>query len=622
MELSNVLDKLKKKTETQLKGVGALIKEKKIYLYYLTPNSKDHPFRVATSSDGFHFHANPSLPEIYDLNNAPVSVETIKILSLFSFKNTYYMYYRTLTIPRETFYATTTDLLHWKTEGKINALLEKSVLIPQYTSHSNHVILYGEKIIRQAFSKDFVKWEYQEKTILEPHKESFDAFPLQIELTYATDKGIIVIYHSREETKGIPYFRTGTALLDPDEPDKIIWRSPKPLWQQPKDWNGKPIYHVATVLLGEKIIGYWGWEGEGIFAVVYSLLEGRTAIDTKAKPLRLSKAKQNPILTPRKEYKWESAAAFNPAALYENDRIHLLYRAIGEEGYLSVLGYASSSDGFDFDHRPHLPAYTPREGFEFGGNQPYSTLLYSSGGGFGGCEDPRLTRIGGRIYMTYVAYDGMNPPRVALTSISADDFLNQRWLWEKPVLISPPGVVDKNAVLFPEKINGKYVVMHRIFPNILIDYVDDLQFDGNRWLKGQYKIAPRKGMWDSRKIGAGAPPMRTQYGWLLIYHTVGDHDPGKYKIGAMLLDINDPTKVLHRSNNPILEPTEAYENEGFKAGVSYPCGAVLFKDQIFVYYGGADTVVCVATAPLQRFLDELRYTENAHLEPVTIQRVM
>jgi len=224
--------------------------------------------------------------------------------------------------------------------------------------------------------------------------------------------------------------------------------------------------------------------------------------------------------------------------------------------------------------------------------------------------------------LTYVAFDGINPPRIALTSISAYDFLNRRWLWERPVLISPPGIVDKSAVIFPEKINGKYVIMHRIYPDILIDFVDNLNFDGTFWLKGEYKISPRPDKWDSRKIGAGAPPLKTKYGWLLIYQSVGEQDPGRYKIGAMLLDLLDPTKVLYRSQSPILEPEETYENDGFKSGVIYPCGAVIIDDTLYVYYGGADSYVCVATAKLEDFLTELRYSEVARLTKPIVEKIL
>ena len=295
-----------------------------------------------------------------------------------------------------------------------------------------------------------------------------------------------------------------------------------------------------------------------------------------------------------------------------------MYRAIGDQ-FLSVLGYAASKDGVHFDERSECPIFYHQNPDPK--SDPAHSVLYWSGGGFGGCEDPRLTKIGNKIFMTYVAYDGVSHPRVALTSILIDDFLNQRWLWERPVIISPPGVIDKNAVIFPEKIGGKYVIMHRIFPDILIDYVDHLNFDGTTFLEGKYRIKPREHMWDSRKVGAGAPPIKTPYGWLLIYHSVGEQDSGKYKIGAMLLDLSDPTIVLHRTNTPILEPTESYENDGFKSGVTYPCGAVVVNNELFVYYGGADMVVCTASAPLEAFLRELTEHEEGRLQPVRLTKI-
>jgi len=219
--------------------------------------------------------------------------------------------------------------------------------------------------------------------------------------------------------------------------------------------------------------------------------------------------------------------------------------------------------------------------------------------------------------MTYVAFDGYSPPRVALTSIHINDFLTQNWQWKKPVLISPPGVVDKNACILPEKIKGKYVIFHRIFPNILIDFVDDLDFDGTtRFLKGEFRIRPRASYWDSRKVGAGAPPIKTKDGWILIYQAVGDRDPGRYKIGAMLLDLKDPTHFLYRSKEPILEPEVWYENEGWKSGVIYPCGTVVIKDSLLVYYGGADKVTCVASVKLDELLDYLAGTRRAVPSPI------
>ena len=324
----------------------------------------------------------------------------------------------------------------------------------------------------------------------------------------------------------------------------------------------------------------------------------------------LQRFEKNPILTPISAHEWESLAVFNPGAVYLEGRVHILYRAIGVTD-TSVLGYASSSDGFHVEERLDKPVYVPREPFE-GVQIPHSgffseeTGKYVSGGGtLGGCEDPRVTFIDDRVYLTYVAFDGYNPPRVAMSSISREDFLSRRWKWKKPVLISPPGVIDKSACILPEKIGGKYVIFHRIYPNLLIDYVDDLEFDGNRFLAGEYFIPPDASSWDSRKLGAGPPPFKTKDGWLLIYHAVDDADPWNYKMGAMLIDLEREPRVIARSKQPILEPEAIYEREGLKSGVIYPCGGAIIGNELMVYYGAADQVVCVAHANVNKLLDYL-----------------
>lgn len=330
---------------------------------------------------------------------------------------------------------------------------------------------------------------------------------------------------------------------------------------------------------------------------------------------RLERFSGNPILSPKQENWWESKAVFNPGALYESGRLHLLYRAIGDMD-VSCLGYASSPDGFHIDERLDEPAYFPREPFEGVGlvqrlTGSHGSRYASGGGGMGGCEDPRLTRIEDRVFLTYVAYNGFSHPRSALSSISLDDFLVKNWAWEKPVLISPPGIIDKNACMFPEKIGGKYVIFHRVFPDILIDFVDTLDFDGETYLEGQYRIPSCDTSWDSRKVGAGPPPLKTKEGWLLIYHGVDDRDPGRYKIGAMLLDLLEPYSVIARTPEPLMEPEAVYENEGWKSGVVYPCGAAIIGDRLFVYYGAADRTTCVATIMLDRLLESLKSSRDS-----------
>ncbi len=319
----------------------------------------------------------------------------------------------------------------------------------------------------------------------------------------------------------------------------------------------------------------------------------------------------NPIIVPREDRFWEMKATFNPGAVYADRRVHLLYRAIGGDD-VSVLGYASSADGATIAERSEQPAFVPPRR-ERGEPAPppadLARIAYSSGGGWnGGCEDPRLTLLDGRVYLLYTAFDGWGSVRIALSSIGRDDFLGKRWHWKTPALISPPGEIHKNWVLFPEKINGKFALLHSISPVVEIAYFDDLAEleEGKRRIESHYDRVSRTGGWDSWVRGAGPPPMRTKLGWLLLYHAMDLRDPNRYKIGAMVLDERDPTKVLYRSRGPVLEPDAHYENNGFKAGVVYACGAVVKDGELLVYYGGSDSVTCVAMANLDTFLEELK----------------
>lgn len=311
----------------------------------------------------------------------------------------------------------------------------------------------------------------------------------------------------------------------------------------------------------------------------------------------LSKSDKNPIILPNPENDWEAWQTFNPGVVLLGDKVHFLYRAMGPDG-ASRLGYANSGDGVLIDERISYPVYRHEES-----EGHFDLYSFASGGGWGGAEDPRMVRMDGedRIYMTYVTFkDGI---RVALTSISEDDFENKRWRWRKPFLISEPGEAHKNWVVFPEKIGGKYAVLHGVNPKVRIEYLDSLDFDDESFIKSFWKPEKRKS-WDNWVRGAGAPPIKTKYGWLLFYHAMTEGEDG-YKVGAMILDLNDPTRIIRRSEGPVLSPEETYENDGYKSGIVYASGAVVKDGSLMVYYGGSDSYVCVASAPLDEFLDSL-----------------
>ena len=240
------------------------------------------------------------------------------------------------------------------------------------------------------------------------------------------------------------------------------------------------------------------------------------------------------------------------------------------------------------------PAYLPREPFE----------KRQQDGAGSGCEDPRVTRIGNTLYMAYTAFDGKNPWRAALTSISIKDFLAKKWdKWEKPQLVTPDPVQDKDTALLPEKIGGQYMILHRIDPLLCADFLDTLDFKKSRLTRCIEIMGPRPGMWDSKKIGIAGPPVKTKKGWLLIYHGVSK--TGTYRLGAVLLDLKNPSVVISRSVDTIFEPLEEYERVGVVRNAVFSCGQVARADTLYLYYGGADTVTGVAKVSLKKLLNIL-----------------
>lgn len=281
----------------------------------------------------------------------------------------------------------------------------------------------------------------------------------------------------------------------------------------------------------------------------------------------------NPVLKPKKENDWESKLVFNPAAVYENGIFHLLYRAVGKDD-ISRIGYAISADGYEF-FRFDKPVFTPKG------------ISESKG-----CEDPRIVRLEDRFYMTYTAFSTKG---VRIAIASTNNFIQ----WERLGVVIPD-IENKDAVLFPEKINGRYAMLNRPMEpprSIWIAYSYELK----NWGDFKKVMEPAPGKWDGVGIGSASPPVKTDKGWLLIYH--GIDKESVYRLGVALLDLEDPSKVIGRYTDPILEPEEEYELRGEVREVVFGCGICEVEDKYFIYYGAADKVICGATINKQEILD-------------------
>lgn len=373
------------------------------------------------------------------------------------------------------------------------------------------------------------------------------------------------------------------------------------------------LAHLAALLFSFFVVG-------AILGVAFSQPIRDKVLDLlHLEALLLHKSKRNPILRPG-NHPWTAEAVLNPAALILNGRTHLIYRAVGMDG-ISRLGYASSQGGITFDKRLPYPVYVANESSSLPRNaRRYSPMMYPSGGSWGGCEDPRMVAIDGRVYVTFNMFQNWTL-RVGVISISEEDFLaNRFYKWEKPIILSR-GMRDKNWVLFPEKIGGQFAVLHSIIGDnehsVRVEYTDDPESLSERKFESPdpQKVSDQHIAWHVHVRSAGPPPLKTYRGWLVFYHANDATEGHRYKLGAMLLDLVDPTKVLYRSAAPVLVPDETYENNG-KPGIVYACGATVQDGMLRVYYGGADKVVCVATTPLAPFLDELIRGSEPMIEAV------
>jgi predicted GH43/DUF377 family glycosyl hydrolase len=301
--------------------------------------------------------------------------------------------------------------------------------------------------------------------------------------------------------------------------------------------------------------------------------------------LRLTRFRGNPIIAPRQGHDWEAGGTFNPGAIDSGGVIHLLYRAVDTDG-ISRLGYARTLNGTEISFRSSDPVLEPSADWEEFG-----------------CEDPRITWVDGVFYVTYTAYSRRGP-RIALASTR--DFQH----FEKYGLVGPDRN-DKDCVLFPEKISGRVAMLHRLHSNVQVAYFKSFEAlgDSREFWNGyvrhfdNFEVMRVKFPWEKRKVGVGPPPIKTERGWLVIYHGVSIDRV--YRAGAILLDLNEPTRVLARTKEPILEPEMEFEKHGVVPNVVFPDGAVVQDGQLLVFYGGADKVCCGASAPMEQFLDEL-----------------
>ena len=501
--------------------------------------------------------------------------------------------------PVTTFNSKAMALFPEKINGKMAALLTINTDLPP----SKIALAVFEKPEDMWSEHYWTEWyENANEKIIHLLRDARD----QVELgapPIKTANGWLIIYsYIKNYLSNDKIFGIEAVLLDIQDPRKVIGRTTLPLLTPEETYElegdvPKVIFPSGALVKQDRLYVYYGAADTRVALASMHLaslldqlkpVENPTVIPIDGK--EFTRFEGNPLIKPLPELDWEKRGTFNPAVLYESGKFHILYRAQSSDG-TSTIGYATSTDGFHIDERLSTPIYTPRESFE----------LKSHPSGNSGCEDPRITKIDERLYMTYTAYDGTNPPRVALTSIALHDFLQQRWEWEKPKLISPPGVDDKDACIV-KKVRGEgYVAFHRLGDAMWLDFLRDLDFPEKKYLTGGIIAQARKDKWDNVKVGIAAPPLETEKGWILLYNGVSQ--PGFiYKVGAMLLDYDDPRKVIGRTDRPLFQPTEQYELEGAVPNVVFPCGAAIKDGIIYMYYGGADTVLGVATMSAQTLL--------------------
>ena len=353
----------------------------------------------------------------------------------------------------------------------------------------------------------------------------------------------------------------------------------------------------------------------------------------ESSPPNVVRCPANPIVTPGK-YPWRMATVFNPAVHYENGIFTMLERTAGQlRPFICYIGALESTDGIHFNHISDQPVFTPTMAGP--GN---------SGSAVGSVQDPRIAKLDGVYYMTYAyrpfAWDshptGIGVPdsfepqveghsgdpteNMTRTGIARSDDMRT---WEHSSWATPPDIDDRDVILFPEKVGGRYVAFRRPLqyvgkdygtdrPTIWISYSEDL----HQWTEPVLVDIPRY-PWEKSRIGASTPPIKTKQGWLCFHHGVEVEDEATqrvvYRLGAMMLDRNDPSKVIRRPKGVLMEPKEYYEKFGlYIPNVVFPTAAVDVEGMLYLYYGVCDTAIALATVPLQEVIDWVMSADPVH----------
>lgn len=334
------------------------------------------------------------------------------------------------------------------------------------------------------------------------------------------------------------------------------------------------------------------------------------------------------VILEKTETSFENEGVFNPAVYQDQNTIHLFYRAV-RKGNFSCIGYCKLEGPLTVVERSKVPLLVPETSEEFQG-----------------MEDPRITKIDDTYYLSYSSYDGINVFGAYATSTDLKKF-------EKKGIITPKltfeeystlikrnyerirkshylfyelfsrynisglmkgeiYVWDKNLVFFSKKIKGKFAVLHRLRPSIqLLRFSDPKDLTHDFWetyisdLRKHIVLLPKM-KHESSHIGAGCPPIETDKGWIIIYHAAQTSTSGLiYHACAALLDLDNPLKVLGRLKQPLFSPTEDYELIGNVNNVVFPTGTALLNDELYIYYGAADSRVAVASVNIKDLLNEL-----------------